>query len=153
MLSDLVELDPGELPTLADALRAAGLPCSDICAPGRRFYRLGESAAPLGFVGLEACGADGLLRSVVVAEGHRGAGVGRALVEAAAAQARNLGMDNLWLLTTAAADFFERVGFARRERSAAPPLIQGTAEFRELCPASAVCLVRSLASESACPSW
>lgn len=134
-----------DLPPLADLLAANGLPTGDLSAPGRRFWRVTDGDGLLGYGGLEDFGADGLLRSVVVPVERRGGGAGRAVVAAVSAEARRLGVERLWLLTIGAAGFFERLGFRRADRNAAPADIAASAQFAGLCPASAACLRRDLA--------
>jgi GNAT superfamily N-acetyltransferase len=128
-----------EQSALVAALAGADLPVVDLDRPGRRFFRWEDDAA---FGGLEGDGHDVLLRSVVVAE--RGTGIGTRLVQALAEQARRDGALRLWLLTTSAEAFFARRGFHRIDRAEAPAAIQATAEFRGLCPASAVLMMRAL---------
>ncbi|CAO3443434.1 hypothetical protein [Azospirillum argentinense] len=134
------------LPALAALLAMEGLPNQDIADAGRRFWRVDDSDGLLGYGGLEVHGRDGLLRSVVVLPERRRKGNGRAVVDAIVRQATALGLERLWLLTIGAAGFFERIGFARAERSEAPPGIRASAQFAGLCPGSAVCLRRDLAS-------
>ena len=98
----------------------------------------------LGAAGLELRGWDGLLRSVALAPEMRGQGAGRGLVKAVEDLARALGRRHLWLLTTTAPTFFTRLDYLPAERALAPAEVQGSAEFAALCPASAVCLAKSL---------
>ncbi len=133
-----------DLPSLADLLAANGLPTSDLTAAGRRFWRVADGDGLLGYGGLEAYGADGLLRSVVVPVERRGGGAGRAIVATVSEEARRLGVERLWLLTIGAAGFFERLGFRRADRKSAPADIASSAQFAGLCPGSAVCLRRDL---------
>ena len=63
-------------------------------------------------------------------------------VERLLAQSR--GVQELCLLTTTAEHFFERLGYQRAEREAAPASIRGTSEFTTLCPASAVFMRKRL---------
>jgi N-acetylglutamate synthase-like GNAT family acetyltransferase len=70
--------------------------------------------------------------------------VGRALLEAIESDAASHGIHDLYLLTTTAADYFARHGFVTIPRGQAPPAIQQTAEFRSLCPSSAVCMTKAL---------
>ena len=138
----LVALAPEELAGLRQALISAALPHDDLAEPGRRFYRLGAAGGPLGWAGLEVHGREALLRSVVAL--HRGQGTGRELVARIGDEARRLGVERLWLLTTTAAAFFARLGFEERPRDAAPDAIRATREFRDICPASATCMVSAL---------
>ncbi|WP_454020043.1 arsenic resistance N-acetyltransferase ArsN2 [Azospirillum sp. Marseille-Q6669] len=138
-------LADAERPALARLLAANGLPTDDLGEPGRRFWRVADDQGTLGYGGLEVHGADALLRSVVVPAERRGAGGGRIVVAAVCAQAVTLGVERLWLLTTGAAGFFQRLGFQRVERASAPPAIRSSAQFAGLCPGSAVCLRADLA--------
>lgn len=140
----LVELPEDGMAEMKALLRSADLPCDDLEEPGLRFYRLEGPQGGIGWAGLEPRGQDALLRSVVIPEGYRGRGAGAALAQAMLAESRRLGIERLWLLTTTAAPFFERLGFNVANRSDAPPAIQGTREFRDLCPASATCMVLTL---------
>lgn len=140
----LSELARDELGALARLLADAGLPHEDLGEPGRRFYRLDDAGRTVGWAGLELAGADALLRSVVVPETGRGGGIGGDLVARVAEAAHALGIERLWLLTTTAAPFFAKIGFEEAARDAAPAAIRATREFRDICPASATCMVRHL---------
>jgi len=134
--------DPG----LRDALDVAGLPTADLETAEVRFFAAADADGPIGWGGLEGEGSDRLLRSLVVAEGERGRGRGRALLAALETEAARTGARRLWLLTTSAADFFAAAGWRRVDRLAAPAVIAATSQFATLCPASAVCLTRDLAA-------
>ena len=96
--------------------------------------------------GLEAFSGseDGLLRSVAVHPELRGQGVGKCLVATLETWAREKGIRRLWLLTTTAEAFFRRLEYRKTERVQAPAVVQQSAEFKSLCPASAVCLSKRL---------
>jgi amino-acid N-acetyltransferase len=140
------ETSPGQaLDALRALLTAAGLPHADLTPQHLdHVLVLREDAALVGAVGLEVFGPDALLRSLVVAETHRGRGLGDRLTAAAEALAREEGVTTIWLLTETAAPFFAARGYAPAERATAPPSIQATAEFAALCPASAVCMRKGL---------
>lgn len=130
-----MRLNDSDLGQLEAALDLAGLPHDDVREAGRLFYSSGEDEPS--FVGLEVFGPDALLRSLVVPPAARGKGLGISIVEALIVEAKKNGIERLWLLTTTAADFFAAIGFEAAERAEAPPSIQTTREFRDLCPASA----------------
>jgi amino-acid N-acetyltransferase len=123
-------------------LREAGLPHEDFAKHLERFVVARRSGALVGAVGAEVCGPDALLRSLVVAPGQRGAGLGDALVQRLEAEAAGWGVTRWWLLTTTAEAFFVKRGFRATARSEAPERIAATEEFRGLCPSVAVCLSR-----------
>ncbi len=135
---------PEDVPAIGALLRAADLPAEDFADHLANFLVARSGGAVVGAVGFERHGGAALLRSLVVAPARRGAGLGDALVRRLAAQARRDGVERFYLLTTTAEAFFARRGFAKIPRAEVPAGIAGTAEFRSLCPASAVCLARAV---------
>jgi arsenate reductase len=133
----------GERSELAAALKKAKLPIEDIEAPGRLFWRF-ETAeeVPVGFGGLELFAGDALLRSIVALPPVRHKGFGSAIVAALEEEAQLRGCRSLWLITTSAAEFFDRLGYIRCDRAAVPSAIGTTTEFIALCPANADVLVK-----------
>lgn len=138
-------LDTGSLPGLARLLKAAGLPADDLVAAGCRFLRFDDQAGLAGYAGIEGAGPDRLVRSFVVPSERRGHGLGTKILAALEHAAAADGAANLYLLTTTAAPFFRRHGYAPTERAAAPPSIAGSAMFRSLCPADAAFLSKRIA--------
>lgn len=83
--------------------------------------------ALVGAAGLERWGAFGLVRSVAVAEAHRGRGLADVLVRDRLCAARFAALDSVYLLTDGAAGYFERFGFTAIARDALPgPLAAST---------------------------
>ncbi len=135
---------PGDEAALRALLTAAALPSADV-AVSRQDYVLALSSGRLvGSVGLEAYGDDGLLRSFAVADDLRGAGLGSALYERIVAHAALCGVRTAYVLTTTAERFCVRRGFERIDRASIPAALAASAEFRTLCPATAVCMRRRL---------
>ena len=102
----------------------------------------------VGSVGLERFGRNALLRSLATAKMVRNEGLGTRLLAHAELMARASDVSELWLLTTTAANFFSRAGYASVERAAAPVEVQASTQFAALCPASAVCLNKELDNSS-----
>jgi amino-acid N-acetyltransferase len=126
-------------------LDSAHLPVTDLTdAHMEHFFYCGPSRAPVGLVGLEFCGSDALLRSLVVAPPQRGSGLGIALTGHVEEYAKSRGVRALYLLTTTAESFFTRRGYASADRAAAPPAVRATREFSGICPASSAFLVKLL---------
>ncbi len=124
-------------------LSDAGLPLDDLTAD--HLALVAEEDGELhGLIGLELFGEVGLLRSLVVAGHYRGRGLGRKLVSALEAHARDCGVAELWLLTIDADAFLESLGYGVRGRDAAPDAIRATAEFSALCPADAALMSKSI---------
>lgn len=125
-------------------LAAAHLDASDLETSAVRLWVVGAHDAPAGVVGLETHGDVGLLRSLAVADSLRGGGLGRALTAAVERHARDAGIRTLYLLTTTAADFFERLGYRRSDRAVVPAVIRATSQFSSLCPSSAVLMSKAM---------
>ena len=136
--------EEGDLAYVETLLEENGLPSRDVRAKPECFYVGCDGDGRVGVGGVEVYGSDGLLRSVVVERSARGNGFGAALCDALEGEARADGVERLYLLTTTAADFFAERGYVEIERSAAPASIRRTAEFEDLCPATATCMEKSL---------
>jgi amino-acid N-acetyltransferase len=135
-VSGVTLLAPGEpaFAAMAANLQAAGLPIGDLHEGNATYFALSSGDA---FGGLATYGDTGLLRSLVVAVEKRRCGAGHTLLTELLEIARANGIRDLWLLTTSAEAFFAKHGFEKADRSAAPPAIAETSQFRDLCPASA----------------
>ena len=130
---------------LKAALTRAGLPADDILAPGLQFWRFStQDDVPAGFGGIEVHGADALMRSVVTLPPLRARGIGQAIVQALEAEAVVMKCRAVWLLTTTAREFFDRLGYAAVDRADVPGPIRATAQFSSLCPDSATVMVKRL---------
>lgn len=126
-------------------LADAGLPTEDLTAAHMSdFLVAGEPGRPVGMIGLEVYSNCGLLRSLIVDAGQRGAGLGAKLVAALEVMAADRGLQALWLLTIDADPFFARLGYATRRRQDAPPPVRASAEFSSLCPGDAVLMSKNL---------
>ena len=126
-----------------ELLRKAGLPVADLSAE-RLAFVAERNGVFQGVIGVESFGTTGFLRSLVVSADARGAGVGPALVTALEVASLASAIEELWLLTIDADRFFEKLGFATRDRADAPDAIQGTEEFRGLCPGDAILMSKEL---------
>lgn len=118
------------------ALRAGDLPTDDIEDEGRTFFRaVSDAGQTVGYAGIEQCGGDLLLRSVVVLSKHRSRGLGRAIVEAALQRANRC--SDVFLATTSASPFFANLGFSEVPRTAVPAAVLATRQLSSICPSSA----------------
>ena len=133
------------LRTAVALVEAAGLPVADL-TDGHldHFFYCGPSESPTGLVGLEFYGRYALLRSLVVAPGIRGTGIGSLLVAHAESYARTQGVRAMYLLTNTAEKFFSQRGYQRIARGEAVSVIECTREFKELCPESSAVMVKAL---------
>lgn len=126
-------------------LADAQLPTADVTDRSlEHFFFAGSADAPIGIVGLELGPPCGLLRSLAVDASSRSSGLGSELLATAERHARDMGVSALYLLTTTAEAYFAKRGYSRISRSEAPPFISASAEFANLCPASAAFMVKQL---------
>jgi amino-acid N-acetyltransferase len=138
---------PVDLNAAVELLQGAGLPVADLSA--ERLALIAETDEIIqGVIGLELFGKTALLRSLAVASGARGAGIGPALVTALETSCMTDGVKELWLLTIDADAFFLKLGYETRERSEAPEAIRNTEEFRGLCPGDAVLMSKNIRGKS-----
>ena len=126
-----------DLPTIVELLSASGLPLSGVEGHIENFLLIFQDGSLAACAGLERYGATALLRSVAVAEQHRGEGLAQSLVAQLIDIARADGTESLLLLTITAAGFFERFGFRAISRDQAPAAVQSSVQFQGTCPASA----------------
>jgi amino-acid N-acetyltransferase len=142
-----IEIAPatvGEREAITALLAQLRLPTGDLGGERQVFFAAHGGGALVGCVALETFGEAAILRSLAVVPAQQGAGIGQLLHGWAIAEATARGLRTLYLLTTTAAPFFERAGWSPCERSSVPAEVAASAEFRSLCPASAVCMGRSL---------
>jgi amino-acid N-acetyltransferase len=138
-----------DLLPIVELLADCGLPSQDITQSHLdHFWVVRDGLRLAGVVGLELCGRFALLRSLAVSVEQRGQGIGTRLVTQAEACARSRGVCVIYLLTATARSFFAGRGYRLTERHRVPAEIQRTAEFRAICPSSAICLSKELDSPS-----
>jgi len=128
-------------------LQANGLPTADLSAlRSSDFLYCGDVENPTGVIGLQIVDDVGLLRSLVVSEAGRHHGCGTALVAALESKAKHAGINNLFLLTETAENFFAKLHYVPMPRANAPAAIKTTREFNGLCPDDAVLMHKKLVS-------
>lgn len=133
-----------DLIAVRELLERSGLPTSDLESARPEFAVIREQGQVIAAGALQRFGSSALLRSVVVASDRRGIGLGQAIVSELQRVARADQLSRLVLLTQTAAEFFARQGYRVVDRRTAPQSMQGSEEFRSLCPSSATCMEKSL---------
>jgi len=131
-------------PAVRALLQSAGLPHEDFAGHLANFLVARQDGAVVGAVGFERHGDEALLRSLVVAPGWQGDGLGGALLRRLENEAQRQGVRDFYLLTTTAEHFFAKRWFQKIDRTSVPPAIAATPEFNHLCPASSICMRRTV---------
>jgi amino-acid N-acetyltransferase len=140
-------LRPATLADLRDVERLlmdAQLPVDGVAASLPTFVVAEYNGTLIGVAGLELCGKDALLRSVVVAPEWRSRGLGRELLDQVIAEGEARRLRALYLLTTTADQYFPAFGFERTTRDEVPDGVRATTEFQIACPASATVMRKRL---------
>jgi amino-acid N-acetyltransferase len=135
----LADLAPARALLIANALPLDGFPDNPesvwVAAAGDRV---------VGVVALELYAEGALLRSLAVQQGDRGQHLGRQLVAAALDDVRRRDVGVVYLLTTTAESFFERLGFGIVARDKVPDSLLGSVEFQSACPTTATAMMRRI---------
>ncbi len=141
-----MKTDPSvQMNELTGLLAACHLPFEDLTgAHLPHFQVIWEGSRLVAAGGLEIYDTVALLRSLAVAETHRGRHLGSQIVAKLEQYARKNGVEEVYLLTTTAAGFFAKHGYRKIAREAVPAAIRQTREFAHICPASAVCMGKQL---------
>jgi len=143
----IARAETDHLDHMLDLLRSADLPTEGVVESLADYWvALEEPDGVVGLIGLEIHGPDGLLRSLVVHPDQRRRGLAARLCSELFGRARAELLRAVYLLTTDAAEYFTRHGFASVERSDVPVGIRESQEFSTLCPVSAVVMRLSLSS-------
>jgi N-acetylglutamate synthase-like GNAT family acetyltransferase len=131
-------------PAVTALLRANALPLAGAEAHLATFVVAMSGIELVGVAGAEVHGDLALLRSVAVAPGLHGQGLGESLVRTLLDEARRRSIRQVFLLTTTAVDYFPRFGFRKISREHAPRALQASAEFQGACPDSAALMALPL---------
>ena len=130
--------------SILNLLSAAKLPVDDLPAVLDNFIVAINNGEVAGIAGLELYGNYGLLRSVVVDKNQRGKGIAAKLLNRIEAIAINNGLEEIYLLTETAADYFNNKGYEHIARMDIPEEIKESSQFRHVCPESAIAMKKTL---------
>ena len=135
---------------VAALLEAAALPADGLDEQFGEPYAVAVAEGRIvGAAGVEVYGDAGLLRSVAVDPAWQGHGLGRRLTEERLRWAVGRGLDAVYLLTTSAAEYFPRLGFAPIAREEVPAAVRESLQFAGVCPSTAAVLALRLGSRGA----
>ncbi len=133
-----------DLPGVRALLERLDLPLAGVDDRVQTMLVVRDESQIVGTAALELYGDGALLRSVAVDSRRQGQGLGHELTEAALQLALTHGVEHVFLLTTTAEAFFQRLGFETIARDAVPASVQTSIEFQSACPASAIVMRRRL---------
>lgn len=127
-----------ELESLKKFLQVNQLPADDLQLKNSlllTYYNADDTLVGSG--GLEFYERKALLRSLAVSPELRGQQLGKQIVQDLLQQARETGMNEVYLLTQTAFFFFQKLGFTEVQRDLVPEEIKVSSEFSQVCPSTA----------------
>ncbi len=131
-----------QLQPILDLLKESKLPYNDISLKDNLFVAYyNDSGHLVASGGLEFYSGHSLLRSIAIEEKERGKSLGRQVVHDLLNRAKGKSINNVFLLTETAHDFFIKLGFRDINRDQVPPEVLASSEFTSVCPVSAACMV------------
>jgi amino-acid N-acetyltransferase len=137
-LYPIVKADKTHLSGIINLLNQVNLPQEGIEAHLSDFIVSHDESTVIGCAGIEVYETVGLLRSVAVHPDYQGKTVGNALIRRILSHAQNRRVEEIFLLTETAENYFLKLGFKKINRDDIDYRIKETQEFKTLCPASAI---------------
>ncbi|MGZ8545521.1 MAG: arsenic resistance N-acetyltransferase ArsN2 [Flavisolibacter sp.] len=135
--------NPQQFQQALSLLQSNELPVNDLHS-GSQLFVLEEKGSITGTIAAEYNFNDALLRSLSVDGSQRGKGSGKNLVAFLEDYLAQQGIGSIYLLTTTAAPFFEKLGYKVIDRTEVPEFIRSTTEFSSVCPSSATVMKKTL---------
>jgi amino-acid N-acetyltransferase len=124
-------------------LKKNNLPTEDL-DPGKQLFVIEEGDEVIATVAVEYNFNDALLRSLSVSKEKRNSGIGAELVGFIEDYVQKQGVQNIYILTTTAAEFFSKRGYLIIDRNTVPQFIQQTREYSVLCASSSTLMKKEL---------
>ena len=138
------ELRLKDIEGIKELLIKSGLPAKDIEQAPVLFWGIQKSNELIAIAALELYPPYAIVRSVAVNRHHQDQGLGNRLVNFLEEKAKALNIKKLFLLTMTADQFFIKKGYTFIDRPNCPKPILQSAEYRNLCPGSAISLSKEL---------
>jgi N-acetylglutamate synthase-like GNAT family acetyltransferase len=111
MKFEIIELNACDKSRVTELLKAGGLRTEDVLEEGTRYWGAFADGELIGAIGCEYENGCGLLRSAIVREQYRGNGIAAQLTEALLEVARETVIEAVYLFSTDAGAYWERLGF------------------------------------------
>jgi amino-acid N-acetyltransferase len=134
----------GDLIAIERILKLSDLLSDDVAQHLDGFFVAESEGVVVGTIGIELYATIGLLRSAAVLPSHRARGIGDGLLKYVEARAREMGVEEMVLLTTTAAGYFARKGFATVGRDTILGSVRSSTQFNGACPTSATTMRKHL---------
>ena len=135
---DIIPFNSEYRAALISLLQSERLPVEDLPQDLSNFYMAIDNGSIVGAIGLEIYDRSGLLRSLVVKPEYRKMKIATSLVDELEKQARTFGINEIYLLTETARNYFSKIGYEETGRDEAPASLKESSEFSHVCPSTAI---------------
>ena len=135
---DIIPFNSEYRAALISLLQSERLPVEDLPQDLSNFYMAIDNGSIVGAIGLEIYDRSGLLRSLVVKPEYRKMKIATSLVNELEKQARTVGINEIYLLTETARNYFSKIGYEETGRDEAPASLKQSSEFSHVCPSTAI---------------
>ncbi len=125
-------------------LRKVNLPVEGVVDQFHNFFVARKNGNLVGCAGLEVYNSIGLIRSVAIEPSSQSQGLGRTLVRSIENLSAEKGLEEIYLLTETAKTFFSKLNYVIIPRESANPKIKQSIEFTSVCPASGICMKKTV---------
>lgn len=141
---DIIKASNKDLESVYSLLKLVDLPTEGVADNFHNFLVAWERNQLQGCAGIEIYEDVGLLRSIAVHPSFQGHGLGRKLVETIQRFSIEKGLNDIYLLTETAEEFFSKQNYVVIPRNEADEKVKQSIEFISLCPVTATCMVKTL---------
>ena len=107
-----------------------------------QFFAMYEEEIALGIGAFTVCGVFAMLRSVCIDHRYQKRGLGNVLCNQLFIKAKELGLENIYLLTDTAEGFFKKQNFNRIKREELPIVLENNILVQSACSMNSVVMYR-----------
>jgi len=137
---EIKSVENSDYESIIDLLKDSSLPFTDIPVNLPHFFKAELDGIIVGTIGLELYNEYALLRSLTVKEETKNNGLGKLLINKVFTYTSENNIKEIYLLTTTADKYFEKIGFELINREQVPIKIKESQQFIETCPSTAFVL-------------
>ncbi len=138
--------EESDIQSIRELICSCGLPSSDVDGKSQKIFVAESKGKIVAVGGIEKLGGIALIRSIAVAPEYRKNGIASNIYQLLEEYARSSKVEELYLITESAKEYFQKLGFTEQDRKTTPCLIKQTSQFSELCPSSATVMFKALST-------